>query len=573
MSMQKPAQAGLLFLCMPFILCGMRRLLALFILSLLLSPVHAAKPPAAAIASAHPLATDAGIEILNAGGNAFDAAVAVSGALAVVAPMSCGLGGGGFWLLHRARDGLETFVDGRETAPHAARRDMYLDGHGNVVPNLSLDGPLSAAIPGTPAALEHLSRKYGRLPLARSLAPAVRLARDGFATDEYYRRMAEFRMAALARAPGLLDHGKAPQPGFVLKQPELADVLASIAKRGAAGFYRGDVARKLVDGVRNAGGNWTLEDLANYKIKERAPIRGEYQGMRITSAPPPSSGGVALVTMLNILSGYPVTTLDKTTQAHLLVEAMRRAYRDRAEFLGDPDFVTVPVQQLLHPYYADGLRASLRLDRATPSGSLPVDVPVQQGPDTAHFSILDREGNRVAGTLTVNYLFGSGFIPPGTGVLLNDEMDDFAAKPGAPNAYGLVGADANAIAPGKRPLSSMTPTFLENERGIAILGTPGGSRIISMVLLASLEFARGSNAREIVALPRFHHQFVPDQLFYEDGALNPEQQSDLALRGHNLAQTNDLYGDMQAVVWDRRVGVNAASDPRGQGKAWVQTIK
>jgi gamma-glutamyltranspeptidase/glutathione hydrolase len=249
---------------------------------------------------------------------------------------------------------------------------------------------------------------------------------------------------------------------------------------------------------------------------------------------------------------------------------MRRAYRDRAEHLGDPDFGDVPVRQLLNPLYAAGLRASLRLDRATPSKSLPMDVPVRQGPDTAHFSILDRDGNRVAATLSVNYTFGSGFMPPGTGVLLNDEMDDFSAKPGAPNAYGLVGADANAIAPGKRPLSSMTPTFLENERGLAILGTPGGSRIISMVLLASLEFARGGNAAEMVALPRFHHQFLPDQVYYEAGALSPELQDGLQQRGHRLEQTDDGYGDMQAVVWDRRAGVNAASDPRGQGKARVQ---
>lgn len=545
----------------------MLRLLTQFVFLLLLFPAHAAQPPAAAIASAHPLATDAGMEILNAGGNAFDAAVAVSAALAVVAPMSCGLGGGGFWLLHRARDGFETFIDGRETAPRAATRDMYLDAQGNVVPNLSLDGPLAAAIPGTPAALAHLAKKYGRLPLERSLAPAIRLARAGFATGENYRRAAELRAAALVHAPSLLDHGQAPQPGFVLKQPELADVLTSIAKRGAAGFYRGEVARKLVDGVRNAGGIWTLDDLADYKIKERVPLRGQYQGMRITSAPPPSSGGVALVTMLNILSGYPLTTLPPVTQKHLLVETMRRAYRDRAEYLGDPDFIKVPVKQLLHPFYAAGLRAAIRLDRATPSGALPSAVPVNQGTDTTHFSILDRDGNRVAATLTVNYAFGSGFIPPGTGVLLNDEMDDFAAKPGVPNAYGLVGADANAIAPGKRPLSSMTPTFLENERGVAILGTPGGSRIISMVLLAVLEFASGGNAAALVTLPRLHHQFIPDQVFYESSALTSEQHSSLEKLGHHLEQTADRYGDMQAVVWDRRAGVSAASDPRGQGTA------
>jgi gamma-glutamyltranspeptidase / glutathione hydrolase len=549
----------------------MRRLTVLLILSLLVLPAHAAHPPAAAIASAHPLATDAGIEILNAGGNAFDAAVAVSGALAVVVPMSCGLGGGGFWLLHRARDGFETFIDGRETAPRAARRDMYLDAHGNVIPNRSLDGPLAAAIPGVPAALEHLAKKYGRLPLARSLAPAIRLARAGYATDEFYQRVAESRLAALSGAPGMLENGKPPHVGFVLKQPELADVLTAIARHGAAGFYQGEVAKKLVNGVRNAGGIWTLDDLAAYRIKERAPLHGEYHGMRITSAPPPSSGGVALVTMLNVLGGYPLTSLDATTQTHVIVEAMRRAYRDRAEYLGDPDFVKMPVQQLLSPYYAAGLRAGIRLDHATPSALLPIEAPVPQGPDTTHFSILDRDGNRVAATLSINYTFGSAFIPPGTGVLLNDEMDDFSAKPGAPNVYGLVGENANAIAPGKRPLSSMTPTFLENDRGLAILGTPGGSRIITMVLLGSLEFARGGSAQDMVARPRFHHQFLPDQLFYEAGALSPEQQSGLEKRGHHLTQLSEAYGNMQAVVWDRRAGVNAASDPRGQGKAWVQT--
>ncbi|MBI3776114.1 MAG: gamma-glutamyltransferase [Gammaproteobacteria bacterium] len=548
----------------------MPRLLAPVIILLLSIPAHAAHPPAAAIASAHPLATDAGMEILNAGGNAFDAAVAVTGALAVVAPMSCGLGGGGFWLLHRAKDNFETMIDGRETAPQAARNNMYLDEQGNVVPNLSLDGPLSAAIPGTPAALVHLAKKYGRLPLARSLAPAIRLAHDGFATDEFYRRVAEFRLTALANAPGLLEQGKPPQPGFVLRQPDLAAVLISLAKQGTAGFYHGEVASKLVDGVRHAGGIWTLNDLANYKIIERTPLRGEYHGTRITSAPPPSSGGVALMSMLNILSGYPLTTLDASTQTHLLIEAMRRAYRDRAEYLGDPGFVSVPVKQLLHPFYAAGLRASIRLDRATPSSALPTEIPVQQGPDTTHFSILDRDGNRVAATVTVNYAFGSAFIPPGTGVLLNDEMDDFSAKPGAPNAYGLVGAEANAIAPGKRPLSSMTPTFLENQRGVAILGTPGGSRIISMVLLATLEFARGGNAANMVALPRLHHQFVPDQVFYEADALNPGQRAMLEKRGHRLEQTADRFGDMQAIVWERDTGVNAASDPRGRGAARVQ---
>jgi gamma-glutamyltranspeptidase/glutathione hydrolase len=532
------------------------------------------RPPGMAVATAHAAATRAGLEVMQGGGNAFDAAVAVSAALAVVEPYSSGLGGGGFWLLHRAADGLETLVDGRETAPAAAHRDMYLDARGHVVTGLSVDGPLAAGIPGMPAALEHISSRYGRLPLSQSLAPAIRLARDGFAVTPRYRRLAGFRLDVLRASPAaasvFLDAGEVPAEGHVVRQPELAATLEAIAGRGKAGFYDGPVAAALVHGVRVAGGIWSAEDLASYHVMERTPLAGYYRGLRVVSAPPPSSGGVALLTMLNILAGDDLPALDPTVRVHLLVETMRRAYRDRAEYLGDPDQVDVPVARLVDPGYGARLRKGIRLDRATPSAALPPAFPVPDGPHTTHFSILDAEGNRVAATLSINYPFGSGFMPSGTGVLLNDEMDDFSVKPGVPNVYGLVGAEANAIAPGKRPLSSMSPSFVEGPGRVGILGTPGGSRIITTVLLGILDFAQGHGPASWVSSPRFHHQYLPDEIQYEPGALSAAQVTGLEHMGHRLAPLSSPYGNMQAILWDAGAGrLEAASDPRGEGLALV----
>jgi gamma-glutamyltranspeptidase / glutathione hydrolase len=533
------------------------------------------RPGAAAIATAHPLATDAGHEILGRGGNAFDAAIAVTAALGVVEPYGSGIGGGGFFLLHRAEDGFQVMLDGRETAPAAAHRDMYLDAEGEVIPGLSVDGPLSAGIPGTPAALVHLAERYGRLPLAESLAPAVRLAREGFPVDEVYRRMAGFRLEALNAHPEaarvLLEDGNVPAEGTVLRQPDLAGTLEHLGREGFDGFYRGDLAARLVAGVRAAGGIWTLADLDGHRVMEREPVRGEYAGFRITAASPPSSGGVALIAILNQLSHYELADLGPAARVHLMVEAMRRAYRDRAEYLGDPDFVDMPLARLLSRDYAAGLRATIHPERATPSELLPVTLePVAESEQTSHFSVLDADGNRVAATVTVNFPFGSGFMAPGTGVLLNDEMDDFSAKPGVPNVYGLVGAEANAIAPRKRMLSSMTPAFVENDARIAILGTPGGSRIITMVLLAALEFMEGGDAEAMVSRPRFHHQYLPDEIQFEESAIDAATLEDLAARGHALAPQSRSFGNMQAIVWDRASGkVSAASDPRGIGEAVV----
>ncbi len=531
---------------------------------------QAPRPPGWAIATAHPLATDAGVEIARAGGNAFDAAVAVSAALAVVEPMGSGMGGGGFWLLHRAADGHRVMVDGRERAPQRAHRDIYLDAAGNVRPRASLDGPLAAAIPGQPAALVHIAARYGRLPLARSLVPAIRFARDGFPVTERYRRLVKMRMAAFNTSAGrvyLID-GEVPDVGDVIKQPDLASTLTRIADEGAAGFYAGPLARRLVEGVSAHGGIWGADDLSGYQVVEREPISGTYRDIEVTSAAPPSSGGIVLMAMLNMLERWNMNRVTEVERVHRIVESMRRAYRDRALYLGDPDFVAIDSGRLTSKDYARALSDDIGAG-ATPSREL--DPPRGEGRDTTHFSILDPAGNRVAATLSINYPFGSGFMVAGTGVLLNNEMDDFVAKPGVANVYGLIGGQANAIAPGKRPLSSMTPTFLETKDTVVVLGTPGGSRIISMVLLASLKFAQGAHdAEQLVTLPRFHHQYVPDQIVFEPDAIAQATLVGLKLKGHALKRRDSPYGNMQAVIWRKREHrLQAASDPRGEGSAVV----
>lgn len=533
------------------------------------------RPGKAAIAAAQPLAVAAGEEVLAAGGNAFDAAVAVSAALAVAEPYASGLGGGGFWLLHQARGDRDVLVDGRETAPAAATAGMYLDAAGNVIPGASLDGPLAAGIPGEPAALVHIARQYGRLPLARSLAPAIRLAEEGIAMEAGMQAGLRFRRQAMEKSPALMavffPGGELPAAGARLRQPDLAVTLRRLAASGFDGFYRGPTATALVEGVRAAGGIWSAADLAGYKVIEREPVRGRYRGVEIISAPLPSAGGIGLVDMLNMLSGWDLDKLDGATRKHLVIEAMRRAYRDRSVWLGDPAFSEVPVAQLLSPFYAAGQRASIRLDRATPSDLLPAGrADGSEGHDTTHFSILDADGNRVAGTLSINTWYGSAFMPPGTGVILNNEMDDFTVKPGTGNAYELQGASANAIAPGKRMLSSMTPTFLESPRGVAILGTPGGSRIITMVLLAALDWMDGHDAASMTALRRYHHQFQPDVVTYERGAFSDQEIQALEAMGHRLKASSRDYGNMNVVTWDYATGkVQAASDPRREGEALV----
>jgi len=528
------------------------------------------KPPEAAIASANKLATAAGLEVLKAGGNAFDAAVAVSAALGVVEPESSGLGGGAFALLYfpdKPEGERAVFVDAREKAPLAATRDMYLDAKGEPNRELSVNGPLAAAIPGVAAALSHVQSHYGRLSLPQTLAPAIRLAEKGYAWGDKNFAMQGYRVETLVKYPAaasqFLRGGKAIALGSNFKQPELARTLRMIAKSNAADFYKGPFAEKLVAGVRAAGGIWTAQDLANYAVVERAPLQFEYGNYQFITAPPPSSGGTALASIFNILAGFDFAKLDKVERTHLLVEAMRRSYRDRAIYMGDPDFTDVPVRMLMSKDYAAGLRASINPDKATPSDMLPGISMAAQGTDTTHFSIIDKDGQMVAWTQTVNLPFGNGFVAPGTGFLLNNEMDDFSVKPGVPNAFGLVGDDANAIAPGKRPLSSMTPTFMIGADRVAVLGTPGGSRIITMVLLGALELIGGADAQAATAAPRIHHQYLPDAISAETGAFTEAEITALQKRGFVVSPNQRPWGNMQIVLWDKKAGkVTTGSDPR-----------
>jgi gamma-glutamyltranspeptidase/glutathione hydrolase len=552
------------------------RLCLILLFAVFMQPLHADKPGKAAIASAHYLATEAGHEILAKGGNAFDAAVAVSSVLAVVEQTSSGVGGGGFWLLHRASDGFETMIDGREMAPAAADKDMYLSEDGSVNRDLALNGPLAAAIPGEIAGLEHLAVNYGNLSLAENLQPAIRIAREGFPVYTKLHGMLGYKAKTLRRWPAAssiyLPGDKVPEMGQLIKLPDLADILEKVASQGRDAFYKGEVAQRLVDGVRAAGGIWTMEDMAGYTIKEREPVRTRYGGYELVTASPPSSGGIAIAEMLNILEPYQVAGLGKVQRTHLIVEAMRRAYRDRALYLGDPDFYDVPQDRLTDANYAAGLRAGIMFDRATPSDMLPGRDNLPDGTDTTHFSIIDTQGNMVAATLTVNTVFGSSFMVPGTGFVLNNEMDDFSAKPGEPNAFGLIGFTANEIQPFKRPLSSMTPTLMLGDDKVAAIGTPGGSRIITMVLLGLLDFMDGNGPESWVTLPRFHHQYVPDKVYAEPDAFTAEEIAALEAMGHTVQVRESRWGNMHGVMWDRKTNeVSAGSDPRSDaGRAIVR---
>ena len=557
-------------------------LFALLLCGLLAVPATArdarpAHPPGVAIASAHALATEAGLEILREGGNAFDAAVAVSAALSVVEPVSSGLGGGGFFLLHDAKRGRDVFVDAREVAPQSATPAFYLDANGELDRDKAQNGAASAGIPGLPAGLVHVARKYGRLPLSKSLAPAIRIARDGFPVyarlvNEYAQRKPVMERYAATRAVYLAD-GDAPELGETLKQPDLARTLERIAAQGFDGFYRGPVAQALLASVKADGVDWTADELANYRIKEREPIRFRYRDWNMVTAPPPSSGGIALAESLKILEGWDLKALQPAQRVHFEVEAMRRAFRDRTLYLGDPDSVRIPVRMLTSDDYAAGLRASILPDKATPSDMLPGTLPPRESVNTTHFSIMDADGNLAAVTQTVNLAYGSGMVVGGAGFLLNDEMDDFALKSGTPNAFGVMGYDANAVAPGRRPLSSMSPTFMFGPDRVAVLGTKGGSRIITSTMLGILGFDAGLDSPQVVALPRYHHQYLPDTITEEPGALPEDVVSQLQGMGYKVANYTDPLVLMHAVDWDRRDNaMHAGADPRnpvGEGRVVV----
>ena len=472
------------------------------------------------------LAARVGVDILQKGGNAVDAAVAVGFALAVSYPRAGNIGGGGFMMIHRA-NGDNTAIDYRETAPKAINARSFLDAQGNADPQKSRDSALAIGVPGTVAGLALAEEKYGsgRFTLAELIAPAIAMARDGIAFSDDRAESLPNEQARLARWPStakifLRSDGSVLPLGDRLVQSDLAASLEAIARNGPRAFYEGPTAEKIATAVQAAGGVMTADDLKDYRAIERAPVRGTYRGYDIVSMPPPSSGGVELIEMLNILEGYDLAHADAAQELHLLVETMKRAYADRALFLGDPDSVSVPVARLISKNYAAGWRATIDPARATPASEIRAGGTVMpEGRNTTHFSIVDRFGNAVSNTYTLNFSYGVGLVAEGTGILLNNELDDFAAKPNAPNAYGLLGAEANEPGPGKRPLSSMTPTIvLKDGKPFLVTGSPGGSRIITAVLQVMVDVIdRGMDIASAVSAPRVHNQWMPDQVFAEPG--------------------------------------------------------
>jgi len=520
--------------------------------------VHADQPDSGMVVAAQKEAAQAGIQMLRQGGNAFDAAAATALALGVIEPGSSGIGGGGFFLLYIAKEDRYVMIDARETSPKLA-------GHGEVYrTKSSIDGPQSAGVPGLVAGVDRLVSRYGKLKRADVTTPAIRLARQGFTVSPRLKRMLDWRGKVFNDAAR---HIFLKKEGVVIRQPALADTLARFAARGAADFYRGETAGRLVADMKRDGGLIRATDLASYKAIERKPVMFDFQGFHFVSASLPSSGGMTLAEIFGMLKHDDLKAMASVDRAHLLIEAMKRAYRDRNQYLGDADFVAIP-KDYLDPKRLQRLRASIHMDRATPSSELGHTAePSGDAANTTHFSIIDREGNMVAATLSINYGFGSGYVSPSTGILLNDEMDDFATRPGQPNAYGLVQGKANAVAPGKRMLSSMTPTFVIGPKRTFIVGTPGGSRIISMVLLASIGFMLDETPpANWVNAPRFHHQFLPDVVQYEQGTFTPEVAADLSKRDHHLKQIRN-YGNMQAILFKRQSGkLIGLSDVRGNGK-------
>ena len=545
-----------------------------------LRPVHA---PHAIVVSVHELASRAGVEIMQSGGNAVDAAVATGFALAVVHPQAGNLGGGGFLLLRQA-GGEVHFIDFREKAPAAATENMYLDAQGNVIKDLSVIGYKSIGVPGSVAGLVYAEKKYGKLSLEKVIAPAIKLAREGFPLAwEDAEDLKDEDLAKFTESKRIFQRdGNFYKPGETLKQPELARTLERIAKN-PDDFYHGAMARELAAAVQKGGGLVTAGDFAHYEVKEREPIHGTYRGYDIISAPPPSSGGVALVEILNILEGYDLAQFgNRSAQAiHLTSEAFRRAFYDRADFLGDPDFATIPVPQLIDKKYAAAWRDSIDPNHASVSKDLKRPPfhelervahlsrrAIRESENTTHYSVVDSEGNAVAVTTTLNDSFGSRVTADGLGFLLNDEMDDFAAKQGVPNVYGLIQGPANAIGPGKRPLSSMTPTIvLKDSKLFLVLGSPGGSTIITTVaniLIGVVDFSL--DIQEAVNAPRFHHQWLPDEIHVED-RLSPDTMNLLRAKGHQLV-VEHFWGDGECIMVDPKTGERlGSSDGRNNGKA------
>jgi gamma-glutamyltranspeptidase/glutathione hydrolase len=551
----------------------------------MVSPTHASK---AMVATVQPDASQVGSAIMQQGGNAVDAAVAVGFALEVVYPEAGNIGGGGFMLFRRA-NGETHFIDYREKAPAKATAEMYLDKQGKVVPGLSTVGYKSIGVPGSVAGMVYAQQHWGKLTLMQVMEPAIRLARDGFVLD--YEEAKSFEDSDLAKFVDsrriFQRDGNYYQPGETFKQPELAKTLERIAEN-PDDFYHGSLARELVSAIQKGGGLITADDLAQYQVKERAAIRGTYRGYEVISAPPPSSGGVALVEILNILEGYDLAKegADSAEAIHLTAEAYQRAFFDRAEFMGDPDFSKIPVAQLIDKRYGNAWRETIPLRKATPSADLrrpsvfsqldsyadahPQPASLAEPDHTTHYSVVDPEGNAVSVTTTLNDSFGSHVTAEGLGFLLNDEMDDFSSKPGAPNMYGLIQGPANAIGPGKRPLSAMTPTMvLKNGKLFLVLGSPGGPTIITTVanvLMGVVDY--GLNIQQAVNAPRFHNQWMPDNILIEPTGISPDTVGILERMGHKVVRSRNFLGDAECIEIDERTGERlGASDGRNEGKA------
>jgi gamma-glutamyltranspeptidase/glutathione hydrolase len=531
-------------------------------------PVYAAN---GMVASQEAMATEVGVDILEAGGNAVDAAVGVGFALAVTLPAAGNLGGGGFMLVHDATTGRTDAIDYREKAPAAATRDMFLDAEGNADSNLSRFTPLAIGVPGTPSGLALALERHGTMSLEDVMAPAIRLAEDGFEVSAELSESLKASQERLTQWPSTAKvfykpDGSAYEPGETLKQPDLAASLRAIAEEGPAAFYEGRIGAMIAEAVEDAGGIITADDLALYDAVVRAPVAGTYRGYDILSMPPPSSGGTHIVQILNILEGYDIAAMGagSAETIHLMAEAMKRAYADRSEYLGDSDFVDVPVAELTSKIYAEARRSEIDPERATPSETIaPVESLLPyESPQTTHFSVIDSEGNAVSNTYTLNFGFGVGLVAEGTGILLNNEMDDFSAKPGVPNAYGLIGGDANAVESEKRPLSSMSPTLVLKDGEVFLAtGSPGGSRIITTTLQVIMNVVdHGMNVAEASIFPRVHHQWLPEELRVEEG-LSLDTLRLLEELGYNVT-VKEAMGSTQSILRRDDGALFGASDTR-----------
>ncbi|UTN97659.1 gamma-glutamyltransferase [Serratia plymuthica] len=513
------------------------------------SSLYAASNPAVeakngmVVTSQH-LASQVGVDILKLGGNAIDAAVAVGYAQAVVNPCCGNIGGGGFMTVHLA-DGTDTFINFRETAPAAASANMYLDAEGNVKKGASLYGYLAAGVPGTVLGMETARQKYGKLSREQVMGPAIKLAREGFVltradTDILDTTVARFKQDPESAKIFLRPDGTALQPGDRLVQSDLANTLEAIAKDGPDAFYKGKIPQTVEAAAKQGGGILTATDFANYKVTETPPITCSYRGYKFVSAPPPSSGGVTLCEILNVVEGYDLKSrgFNSAATIHTLTEAMRHAYMDRNTYLGDPEFIKNPIDRLVSKSYAEEIRKKIVADKATPSENVQPGMEPHEKPETTHYSIVDHDGNAVSTTYTVNGRFGAVVIAPGTGFFLNDEMDDFTVKVGEKNLYGLVQGTANSIAPGKRPLSSMSPTLVTKDNKIfMVLGSPGGSRIITITLQTALNVIdHGMAPQEAVDAPRIHHQWLPDEVYYEQRGVSADTLKLLGGMGYKMVE-------------------------------------